>query len=238
MSATLRSADDIIAAGLAPEGARDAIANVAERYAVAITPTIARLVASNDDPISRQFVPDARELKTLAAERADPIGDDVHSPVPGVVHRYHDRALLKIASVCPVYCRFCFRREMIGPASGKSLSPEDFARAVAYFGATPAIREVILTGGDPFILSPRRVADATAALARISHVEILRWHTRVPVVDPARVTAEFIAALTSSRSASSWRSTATTRASCRPMRAPPSAALPTRASRCSASPFC
>lgn len=197
-SATLRTAADIVSASLAPENARDAIAKVADRYAAAITPTIARLIAGAGDPIARQFVPDARELIVMPAERADPIGDDAHSPVAGVVHRYEDRALLKIIGVCPVYCRFCFRREMIGPDFGATLSARDLAQAIAYFAATPAIREVILTGGDPMVLSPRRVSEATAALARIPHIEILRWHTRVPVVDPERITPPLISALHSS----------------------------------------
>jgi lysine 2,3-aminomutase len=111
------------------------------------------------------------------------------------VHRYRDRALLKIVSVCPVYCRFCFRREMVGPGRETALSPEALERALAYFADHPEIREVILTGGDPFVLSPRRAAEITRRLAAIPHVKTVRWHTRVPVVEPARVTPEFVQAL-------------------------------------------
>ncbi|MGQ0457042.1 MAG: lysine-2,3-aminomutase-like protein [Hyphomicrobium sp.] len=194
--ATLRNAQDLIGAGLAQEGARAGIDAIGARYAIAVTPHIARLARSDGDAIARQFAPDERELVTLLQERADPIGDKAHSPVSGVVHRYADRALLKIVGACPVYCRFCFRREMVGPGRGENLSAEEFARALDYFRATPAIREVILTGGDPLILSPRRVREATAALSAIPHLQKLRWHTRVPVVDPERVTAELVAALT------------------------------------------
>ncbi|MFN0219212.1 MAG: lysine-2,3-aminomutase-like protein [Hyphomicrobium sp.] len=194
---TLRTADDLIATGLAPESARRTLASVSRRYAIALTPSVARLISANDDTIGRQFLPDSRELTTLPAERADPIGDKVHSPVAGVVHRYDNRALFKIASVCPVYCRFCFRREMVGPTHGEGLSAEDYVRALDYFRATPQIEEVILTGGDPFVLSPRRARETTEALASIPHVKKLRWHTRVPVVDPARVTPALVAALTS-----------------------------------------
>jgi lysine 2,3-aminomutase len=196
--ATLRTSSELVAAGLiAPEQA-DGAARVAERYAVAITPAMAALI-SRDDDADRQFVPDARELDTHAAELADPIGDHAKSPAPGVVHRYTDRVLLKIAHVCPVYCRFCFRREMVGPDKGEALSAEQLKEALAYIRAHPEIWEVILTGGDPFILSPRRIAEATEALGTIGHVKVLRWHTRVPVVDPARVTDYLVAALKSSR---------------------------------------
>ena len=197
---THKSAADLIEAGLAPASAREGIARVGTRYAIAVTSAMADLIDTNDpaDPIARQFVPDMRELDTHPAERADPIGDHLKSPAPGIVHRYKDRVLLKIAHVCPVYCRFCFRREMVGPELGEALTPEDLSSALDYIRATPSIWEVILTGGDPFVLSPRRIRDATAALGEIPHVKILRWHTRVPVVDPARVTDELVAALKAS----------------------------------------
>ncbi len=111
---TLLSVDDLARAGLlAPS---DVLRAVTARYSVAVTPQIAALIdpAEADDPIARQFLPDARELVTQQVELADPIGDDAHSPVPGLVHRYPDRVLLKLLSVCPVYCRFCFRRETVG----------------------------------------------------------------------------------------------------------------------------
>ena len=115
---TLRHLSDLDAAGLATEK-RAALEQVAAQYAVAITPAIAALIDRADphDPIARQFVPDAAELDTTPEERADPIGDHAHSPVEGIVHRYPDRVLLKLTHVCAVYCRFCFRREMIGPAA-------------------------------------------------------------------------------------------------------------------------
>ena len=115
------------------------------------------------------------------------------------MHRYPDRVLLKIASVCPVYCRFCFRREMVGPENGEAFPRSDLAAALDYIRATPAIWEVILTGGDPFVLSPRRIREVTEALSAIPHVKILRWHTRVPVVDPARVTDALIDALSATK---------------------------------------
>src|SRR6476660_2030709 len=115
---TLRTVDDLVAAGLVPADRRPDAEAVAERYAVAITPAMQALIDPADpaDPIARQFTPDPRELVTRPDERADPIGDDVHSPTEGLVHRYPDRALLKLVHVCAVYCRFCFRRETVGPA--------------------------------------------------------------------------------------------------------------------------
>ncbi|MBA4131731.1 MAG: lysine-2,3-aminomutase-like protein [Hyphomicrobium sp.] len=195
---TLRSASDIIAAGFAAPSSAETLAAVSERYAVAITPTMAALIDPNDpaDAIASQFVPTAAELTTHAAELADPIGDLTKSPVPGLVHRYPDRVLLKIVGVCPVYCRFCFRREMVGPDAGHNLTDAELESALAYIRATPAIWEVILTGGDSFMLSPRRIRALMQDLATIPHVKIVRWHTRVPVVAPNLVTDAFLSALT------------------------------------------
>jgi lysine 2,3-aminomutase len=175
----------------------DELRAVTDRYAAAITPELAELIDLNDpaDPIARQFVPSLAEMVTLPEERIDPIGDEAHSPVPGIVHRHPDRVLFKVVSACPVYCRFCFRRESVGPKRANALSPDQVDAAVAYIAAHPEIWEVIFTGGDPFILSPRRVRELTQRLAAIPHVKILRWHSRVPFVDPSRMNAEFASAL-------------------------------------------
>ena len=177
--------------------AQSNLEQVARRYAVAVSPTLLSLVDPDDpnDPIARQFLPSLEELNTLPQERPDPIGDQAHSPVPGIVHRHRDRVLFKVVAACPVYCRFCFRREMIGPGQDNALSPADFEAALAYISAHPEIWEVILTGGDPFILSPRRVAEITSRLGEIAHVKVVRWHTRVPVTDPGRVTDDLVASL-------------------------------------------
>jgi lysine 2,3-aminomutase len=173
------------------------IDDVARRYAVAVSPHLLSLVnpADPNDPIARQFLPSLDELVTLPQELSDPIGDAAHTPVPGIVHRHTDRVLFKVVATCPVYCRFCFRREMIGPGKENALSKDAFEGALDYIAAHPEIWEVILTGGDPFILSPRRVAEITSRLAAIDHVKVIRWHTRVPVVDPGRITDELVAAL-------------------------------------------
>ena len=175
-----------------------ALAAVASRYAIAVTPEMAALIDANDpaDPIARQFIPSAEELTVLPEESGDPIGDARHTPVPGVVHRYRGRALLKVISACPVYCRFCFRREMVGPGQAPPLTGDDLDAALAYLAAHGEISEVILTGGDPFMLSPRRATEIVARLDAMPHVKVMRWHTRVPVVDPGRVTADFVQAIT------------------------------------------
>jgi lysine 2,3-aminomutase len=194
---TLRNLSDLTEAGLATPEKRAALERVAAQYAVAITPAIAGLIdrADPNDPVARQFVPDAAELVTQSEETADPIGDHAHSPIDGIVHRYPDRVLLKLTHVCAVYCRFCFRREMIGPGVD-ALSPKQLDCALEYIAAHPEIWEVVLTGGDPLVLSPRRLKSVVARLAAIAHVKVVRIHTRIPVADPARITPELVRALT------------------------------------------
>jgi lysine 2,3-aminomutase len=194
---TLRHLSELEEAGLTPAEKRAKLEKVAAQYAIAITPAMAELIDHTEpnDPIARQFVPDAAELETRPEERADPIGDDAHSPVEGIVHRYPDRVLLKLVHVCPVYCRFCFRREMVGPGKKTALSPAALDSALAYIAADPNIWEVILTGGDPLVLSARRLREVVRALATIDHVKIIRVHTRVPVAAPERVTSDLVRAL-------------------------------------------
>lgn len=186
-----------MSAPISPPTADPRLEEVARRYAVAITPTMAGLLDPSDphDPIGAQFLPDVRELETTSEERTDPIGDHPHSPIPWIVHRYPDRLLLKLTHVCPLYCRFCFRREMVGPGKARGLKPEELQSALDYIRTRTKIWEVILTGGDPFVLSARRVKAVTQALAAIDHVAVLRWHTRVPVVAPELVTPAFVRAL-------------------------------------------
>src|SRR5205814_3640976 len=197
LMATLRQPAELVAHGLAPAAALGDLEEVASRYAVAVTPDIAGLIDPNDpnDPIARQFIPTASELVAGAGESADPIGDHAHSPIAGIVHRYPDRVLFKLVHVCAVYCRFCFRREMVGPGKATALAPAEYDNAIDYIRAHSEIWEVILTGGDPLMLSPRRLTEIMADIAAIGHVKIIRLHTRVPVADPARITPEMIAAL-------------------------------------------
>jgi len=194
----IRTTKALVEAGLAADAA--SLDAVAARYAIAITPDLVALIDPDDanDPIARQFVPTAAELVTTPEERADPIGDLSHSPVEGIVHRYPDRVLLKAVHVCPVYCRFCFRREMVGPQGLGTLTGPELDAAIDYIAGHGEIWEVILTGGDPLVLSPRRLEAIMERLAGIGHVKIVRFHTRVPVVEPERVDAAMIAALRAS----------------------------------------
>jgi lysine 2,3-aminomutase len=196
----LRTPAELAAAGLLPPEADLAkmadVTKVVERYAVAVTPAVAALMDPSDprDPIARQYIPSAAELDAATDDRSDPIGDDALSPVKGIVHRYPDRVLLKPLLVCPVYCRFCFRRETVGDADG-TLTAAELDAAIAYVEGRPELREVILTGGDPLMLPPARLGALLQRLAAVPHIDLLRIHSRVPVADPRRVTAALAAVL-------------------------------------------
>jgi len=194
---TLRTPKQLVDHGLAQPERHVALEAVAARYAVALSAPLADLINRNDpaDPIARQFVPSETELERRPEELNDPIGDDAFSPVEGIVHRYPDRVLLKLTHVCAVYCRFCFRREMVGPDKPRALSPRALTQALAYVRAHPEIWEVILTGGDPLILSPRRLRAVMQKLALIDHVKIVRVHTRMPIADAARITPDLVRAI-------------------------------------------
>ena len=194
----IRDIDGLIRAGWAAEADRASLDAVGERYAIAIPPALAALIADARDPIGRQFVPHPDERLLAPHESPDPIGDDALSPLPGIVHRYADRVLLKPLLICPVYCRFCFRREHVGPDGGL-LTEAQLDAAYAWIGDRPAIREVILTGGDPLMLSPRRLRAIMAALSAIPHVETIRLHSRLPVAQPERLTGAMADAMESDR---------------------------------------
>ncbi|MBA5723846.1 lysine-2,3-aminomutase-like protein [Candidatus Liberibacter sp.] len=193
----LRSAQELYEAGLINKNEINKVENIAKHYAIALTPTIINLIdrQNANDPIARQFIPQKEELNILSEERVDPIGDQLHSPVEGIVHRYPDRVLLKILHICPVYCRFCFRREVVGSRGSGVLSTESLASAFSYIRQHPEIWEVILTGGDPLILSINRLCTVMQTLSDIKHVKILRFHSRVPIVDPQRISPELIKCL-------------------------------------------
>jgi lysine 2,3-aminomutase len=193
---TLTTPDQLAGAHLVSLQEKATLERVAARYAIAIPPSLQFLIADTgaDGPIGIQFIPSADELNTAPEERGDPIGDHAHAPVPGIVHRYPDRVLLMPTHACAVYCRFCFRREVVGPDGG-TLSAADLDAALAYIARTPAIWEVILTGGDPLVLSPRRLGAIVARLNDIPHVAIIRVHTRVPIAAPERITKDLIDAL-------------------------------------------
>lgn len=194
----LRTTQALLEADLITPEQVPALEAVADRYATAIPPAFQQLITSPDDPIGRQVIPDARELQTMPHENEDPIGDEALSPVPGIVHRYEDRALLKPLLICPLYCRFCFRREHVGPDGGL-LGEEALETAFRWIETHPQIREIILTGGDPLMLSPRRMKHIIQRLSAIAHIEIIRIHSRVPVAAPERLTTDLLDALETDR---------------------------------------
>jgi lysine 2,3-aminomutase len=190
----LRSVADLVGAGLVADAQAARIERVGQAFAVGLTDTVQSLIDRDDpnDPIARQFIPDPAELEFQPEELTDPIGDHAFSPVEGIVHRYPDRVLLKILHVCAVYCRFCFRREMVGPSAASQLSPEALEAAFSYIDANRQIWEVILTGGDPMVMSLRRLEQVFLRLGSMNHVKIIRIHTRVPCVEPSRITPRLV----------------------------------------------
>lgn len=202
----LSSLDDLQDAGFIPSNAAQGYAEIAQHYAIGVSAHVAALIAEAaphaipQNPVAIQYIPDPRELNTTPEELDDPIGDHTHSPVKGIVHRYPDRVLLKITPLCAVYCRFCFRREMVGEAQD-ILADSDIDAALNYIRANQEIWEVILTGGDPLILSPRRLKKVLDALDGIDHVRVVRIHSRIPIADPVRVDDEMLAVLAGLRKA-------------------------------------
>lgn len=196
----LTTPESLVSAGLADASDIMNLKAVADRYATAVPAHLVSLIQphGNNDPIARQFVPSVDELTTTPEERPDPIGDHTHSPVKGLVHRYPDRVLLKVHSACAVYCRFCFRREMVGPG-GESMNPDDIDQALIYIREHQEIWEVILTGGDPLVLSQEKISRLLDQLENIRHVQVVRVHTRLPIAAPERITETLVETLTNRR---------------------------------------
>lgn len=193
---SIRTLDALIQHELLDVNDRLALEKVVEQFALSISPQMQQLIDKNnpDDPIAKQFVPSVEELHTSPVEMTDPIGDEIYTTVKGIIHRYPDRCLLTPVHVCPVYCRFCFRREKVGTASA-TLSPSELEAACAYIESHQEIWEVILTGGDPLVLNPTVLKKIMDKLNAIDHVEVIRIHTRVPVVASDRISAEMISTL-------------------------------------------
>lgn len=193
---SIRTLNALIENKLAEESNFEKLNRVADTFAIAISPQIQALIDKNNpqDPIAKQFVPTIDELEISSAEIVDPIGDERHTVVKGIIHRYPDRCLLTPLFICPVYCRFCFRREKIA-TSNTTLTPQELDTALAYIHHHKEIWEVILTGGDPLILKPNSLKNLIDRLCEIDHVEVIRIHTRVPVVDSQRINEEMIKTL-------------------------------------------
>ncbi|MCX8500132.1 MAG: lysine-2,3-aminomutase-like protein [Alphaproteobacteria bacterium] len=199
---TIRTLDELVDRGLILASERNSLVRVAEQFAVSISPGVASLLEQTppelraSDPIARQYVPRASEIDPDPLAHEDPIGDQRFSPARGLIHRFHDRVLIKPLEVCAVYCRFCFRRETINQGQAP-LDHSELQVIYDYIAERPYIWEAILSGGDPLLLSARRMAEIVAKLAAIPHLGVLRLHSRIPVVEPERITSEIIAGLRS-----------------------------------------
>lgn len=157
---------------------------------VGITPYYASLLDGHDalQPLRRTVVPVLGEYERSRGEDDDPLGEDGHSPVPGLVHRYPDRVLLLVTNFCSVYCRYCTRARMVGAAGERSVRKSDIEAALEYIEQTPAVRDVLISGGDPLSLDDERLEYILRRLRRIPHVEFLRIGSKQPVVQPMRIT--------------------------------------------------
>lgn len=196
MGQSLRSLIALAQEGLVSDHQNKALRDVSLQYEIGVSNHVAQLIKSEGDVISRQYIPSANELNVRADEDTDPIGDQVYTPVKGIVHRYPDRLLLKVTNLCAVYCRYCFRKEMLG-AGSDSLSQDDLEHAIDYIKSKEDVWEVILTGGDPFVLSARRLSYIMNALNDIDHVKVIRIHTRIPVADPGKISDTHLIVLNS-----------------------------------------
>jgi len=162
-------------------------------FPLSITPYYLGLVRDGDpdDPILLQSIPDPRESELADIGADDPLDERADSPVPGLVHRYPDRALLVVTDICPLLCRHCTRKREWDGGTWWIRRPSEIAAAVEYLRATPAIRDVIISGGDPLTLDNARLGEILAQLRTVPHLEIIRFGTRFPVVLPQRIDAEF-----------------------------------------------
>jgi len=168
---------------------------VAERFSVSITPSLVKYLKKNPgSALFSQYVPSPDELNIKNDELQDPIGDDPHTPVKGITHRYPDRLLLKPIHTCAVYCRFCFRRDKVGRAD-QALNSEETRKALEYISENKQVWEVILSGGDPLVMSPAKISKIFSELEKIEHVKVIRIHTRVPLVSPEKINSTLLNSL-------------------------------------------
>lgn len=193
-SKKIRNIAALVANGLAKTADISWLKIALEKFALAIPSAIAeKIKKTNSAALIAQFVPSADELEILTAESSDPISDDKYAPVRGIVHRYPDRCLLTPIFTCPVYCRFCFRKEKVG--KDKALSQTELNACFEYIASNNNIWEVILTGGEPLMLKPKQLQEIIKQLTVIPHVEVIRIHTKVPVVAPESVNEELLEVL-------------------------------------------
>ena len=176
------------------EDEREQIKQTIDIFPISITPYYLSLIDTEDyrnDPIFKQAFPDIRELKVTNCDMSDPLAEDTNSPVPGITHRYPDRVLFHISNVCAMYCRHCTRKRKVGDRDSIP-SKEQMQKGIDYIKNNPVIRDVLLSGGDPFMLSDELLDWILGELDKIEHVEIVRIGTRTPVVLPFRITDDLV----------------------------------------------
>ncbi len=190
LSHRLNTADEIGKVLALTDSERKAL-NTSNLFRVDITPYFISLIDPEDpdDPIRRQIIPRAEEMQSFTAMMEDSLSEDRHSPVPGLVHRYPDRALMLVTTQCASYCRYCTRARIVGDPAAQ-FSRQEFEQQIDYLKRTPQVRDVLLSGGDPLVLSPKILEEILARLSEIPHIEVLRIGSRVPVFMPMRVNDE------------------------------------------------
>jgi lysine 2,3-aminomutase len=161
------------------------ILNVSKVYPFGISAYYAGLIKAPFDPIWRQSVPSPEELNDIT-QLPDPLDEVRLSPVPGLIHRYPDRAVLLVSNYCATYCRFCMRKRQVGCSIGKT----DFSAALDYIASTPQLYDIILSGGDPLMLDDDQLHYILSELRKIPHLSIIRIGSRMPVTDPSRITPQ------------------------------------------------
>jgi len=191
----IKNLESLKASGIVSPLKSDSLKEVANRFSVSITPTIVNSIkSSSSGAVFSQYVPSIDELSVKEDELRDPIGDDPYTPIKGITHRYPDRVLFKPIHTCAVYCRFCFRRDKVGRAD-QALNSEETKAALEYIRKCKGVWEVILSGGDPLVMSPNKLAEIFSELEKISHVKVIRIHTRVPLVAPEKINKQLLQSL-------------------------------------------
>ena len=186
----LQNLDDLQKVFRLTAGERKALTHRSRRFSVGLTPYYSSLLDTNDasDPLRRTVIPDPHEFLRRKGESLDPLAEDTHSPVPGIVHRYPDRVLFLVTDFCPVYCRYCTRSRLVGGNASFDINLNQWRRAIAYLAGAKRVRDVLISGGDPLVYSDDRLEWLLAALRSIPHLEIIRIGTKIPVVLPQRIT--------------------------------------------------
>jgi len=171
----------------------DMVSRVIEKYPMRINPYFLSLIKKKGDPIWKQCVPDVAELEDHGALTADPLFEEPQSPTPGLIHRYPDRVVFMVSNQCAVYCRHCMRKRRVGEKH--AITAKMIDKGIEYIRSNPNIRDVILSGGDPLLLKDDHIEEILTRINKISHVDMIRIHTRVPCALPQRITHETVRVL-------------------------------------------